>query len=461
MESVDIKTWTTMLLYRHGSGAACGSMVARSPVAFSVVFALMVCNCGLCSAQQAAPAPEPEVALDQPAAGLAQEIAVPSVNSVAEAEAEAEAEPMILGPPNLPACIAEWTDLLTDMTHGVNLIIQQTTLCAEELGWYGQTPVTVSGGKPKNWDKRVGPFHSQRTCADSIVNMISKFAFSVADVESLMFDCFNNVQACGQSVSKATGKLLEGSERLIGATQYCAQPGSDAPFFKTSATPSDGFYCWVRIWGFIQRVVEAAKYIDVACSTCGMDVPMPEVEYEPEPEPDGGPYASDAYGSVPEPEPIDDLGVAQAVPADQAATEARGGHGFPDRGPWFEQPEPFAAEQDSSPLSPAERRRLAQAASAKASRELFRDFPRRYGHISSEAYPPKAEQVQDAMLFFRELAASAAAAGTDGDLERRFQETIDDITGNVARRRRGRSNRTDATSPFPWQRNREAPLIMV
>lgn len=304
-------------------------------------------------------------------------------------------DPNVIQPPNLPACLTEWTDFMKDMATAVNGIIDQTVLCAYELGWYGETPIgDLTDGTPTIWNKKVGPFHDQRTCPFIILVTISKFASSISDLEASMFDCFNINQACGQSIASASKKLLEGGQKLINAAEICGPPGSDAPWYRKTVLPDDGFNCWGNVWSFVQRLVESAKFIDVACATC------------PDPTADSAPIPEPAADVAPSPEPVASNNVDSAsasandVPSPEPATDDQSSSTALLASAWagLEQPEPFARLG-----SQIVERRLSTP-------EILEHFDDQWGHIDPERLT--ANNVDEIKRFF------VAIVGGDVSLNR-------------------------------------------
>jgi len=174
----------------------------------------------------------------------------------AQGEVVLSTHPPHIFSPNPPACAENVAKVVRDATEVASRIVQETTLCAEGLGW---SPQFDEPGFP-NW-------HEPQRCADSITFTLAFAARFFADFFSASFNCLNINQACAQSVSEIVRAMLESIESIIQATRFCEPPGVP-PNYWNNDIPAQGIDCWWRVWHSIERIMKAAKFIDVAVSVC-------------------------------------------------------------------------------------------------------------------------------------------------------------------------------------------------
>jgi len=225
--------------------------------------------------------------------------AAPAPETQGEPEPESQAlvptappTPKTFTAPNPPSCALEFTDTALHLTKLAASITLSTKSCALNMGWFGQTP----WGNKEQW-----PFHKQRVCTGLILSALTLVTALVADVEAIMFDCFNNNQACGQAIAHAAQMLLMSANSLVLASGVCEPPGKDPPFYSVKDPPLKGFICWATVWHSIQRILKASKFIDVALLVCP-HAPLPTMDDvvappAPEPEPDEDVPAEGAMSS--------------------------------------------------------------------------------------------------------------------------------------------------------------------
>lgn len=150
--------------------------------------------------------------------------------------------------PNPPACAAEVADDLKHFTDIGTGIVTLTTKCAMNGGWRD-----VAGRTQ---------FHSKFTCAGALIDTIQQCADTASSTMALVFDCFNDNQACGQSIAAVISNFLDVAAALLSATKTCEPMQQDEVI--------SGWKCWADTFKATQRIVQAAKFIDVAISTCNI-----------------------------------------------------------------------------------------------------------------------------------------------------------------------------------------------
>lgn len=161
--------------------------------------------------------------------------------------------------PNPPACAEEISAVIWDLSEIASNIIQETRLCSQ--GYFG---IDDQPGLP-NW-------HEPQLCANRILQTFAFTARGFADFFAASFDCFNSNQACGQSIGQIIRALMEAIDGIIDATRLCEPPGT-APNYWNTDLPQSGLMCWWRVWHSVERLMKAAKFIDVAVDTCGAASP--------------------------------------------------------------------------------------------------------------------------------------------------------------------------------------------
>lgn len=181
---------------------------------------------------------------------------------VAEAQAAADPQPTLnpnrIFSPNPPACAAEVFDDIAHFTDIGTGIVKLTTKCSMNGGWkeryYGHY----------QW-------HNKQSCAAALVDTIQQCADTASSTLALVFDCFNDNQACGQSIASVISNFLDVAASLVSASKTCTPRQPDEVIA--------GWKCWADTFKATQRIVASAKFIDVAISTCNipdMGAPSPD-----------------------------------------------------------------------------------------------------------------------------------------------------------------------------------------
>lgn len=143
------------------------------------------------------------------------------------------------------------------------MIVQLTTQCAQELGWYGWDPIVGS------YDQ--SPFHNQQTCAGNVILVIARFARAASDGCAAAFSCANDNQACGQSVAQVVRSVSESAQALTLAAGFCGPVQGGSQY-----EPVQGFKCFRWIWHAIERLIRGGKFIDIAFTECeNLHTPVP------------------------------------------------------------------------------------------------------------------------------------------------------------------------------------------
>lgn len=306
-------------------------------------------------------------------------------------------------PPNPPSCAVEWADTMMDLSECSAWLCEATKDCAFRQGWTGQTP----WGDRMNW-----PFHDQRTCTQDILSSSALLFSSVKYMEGAAFDCFGENQACGQSIAAGAEFLMDAAVGLGRAASDCPYVGDNPPWNSNRDLPLRGFRCWQDIWRAIQRMLKAAKYIDVAIETCDTTPPQQEPEpadSKPKPErlsstapavtpqanapeanprpspapaptpqavpsaasaPAAAPQATPSPAAPPKPMPNKKAPAAAPKPVPQGAPKPSARLGAAPEGDWasLEMPSPFA--RPAAQAQPVERRLRERVARQSAAREL-------------------------------------------------------------------------------------------
>lgn len=180
--------------------------------------------------------------------------------------------------PNPPGCATTVTRILSRLTILASAITRETTVCAYRFGFHEGLD-DVQSGYVFDHDERNWPLdHSERSCAIKIVGTIGQVSGLVADVEALLFVCFNINQGCGQTIAKAFKLITRAANIGVRTSVYCEVPGKDQPYWPNHDIPLKGFLCWKIVWKQLQLLLTAAKFVDVAvmmCPTSPQEPPQP------------------------------------------------------------------------------------------------------------------------------------------------------------------------------------------
>jgi len=223
--------------------------------------------------------------------------------------------------PNPPACAAETVDNIKKLVDLSVSILPLTKVCAEGTGW---APVSDP------WLVEQGLFapntHNQIACLSGILGAIGQVCGFTSSILALSFDCFNNNEGCGQSITGVINNFIDVAGVLIQASGFCKPPGQNG-----GDDTMQGFRCWQSSFKAMQKIVAAAKLIDVAINTCN------PTEFSPvlPPEPTNG--TDDAAGNT---------------------TELLGAMGSQAAANWggLQQPQPYAEATQNFQVAPVERR---------------------------------------------------------------------------------------------------------
>lgn len=199
--------------------------------------------------------------------------AAASCGVLAQAPAASTPAPHKIISPNPPACAAEMADLLTHITDFATGLTNDFVICSEG---------------PRN--RFLNPaWRDPRACAQQIISQISFLTDASSSGLALAFDCFNDNQACGQSICDTMTAFLESAVAITTASNWCQNPATH----DVGNADIAGFRCWRWTFRAAQRIVKAAKFIDVAVSTCDMQT---QSNLPPAPPPPADTNATDTAG---------------------------------------------------------------------------------------------------------------------------------------------------------------------
>jgi len=253
-------------------------------------------------------------------------------------DADEHPQPKVFSP-NPPACADRLASVVWDATEIGVRIVTEAKLCAAGAFWGSMLPYT-----------NLPEWNQPTVCGESIVLQLSFWAKMLSDFFSVMFNCFNNNQACGQAVAGSISAFLRAALSLMQAVKLCEPPGEYGDDWVNKDIPVNGLNCWGRVWNTVRWLMTAAKSIDVALSGCPKSASQALMAPPP-------PAASTADGGGASGDNSSNSSAEDAAPLMARAVVER------EEDAWaaLEQPRPWSAQAVPNPqlaVGALERRRL-------------------------------------------------------------------------------------------------------